>query len=125
VRRSEIRNLSLRQNKISNLGTVSVALMIRDWMDVGPVGNNPFSNERSSQTDGQRDTGRPEEEELQTYNTDSIPPIISLQGQQLGRLVTLDLKGNDIRVRFQFQFFRLREAHYFHRREALTTSLKF
>lgn len=99
VRRSEIRNLSLRQNKISNLGTVSVALMIRDWMDVGPVGNNPFSSDRTVGADGQRDAGRPEEEELQTYNTDSIPPIISLQGQQLGRLVTLDLKGNDIRVR--------------------------
>jgi protein phosphatase 1 regulatory subunit 37 len=78
--------------------------MIRDWMDVGPVGNNPFSSERSAQTDGQRDTERPEEEGLQTYNTDSIPPIISLQGQQLGRLVTLDLKGNDIRVRFGIKF---------------------
>lgn len=82
--------------------------MIRDWMDIGPVGNNPFSNDRSTQTDGQRDTSRTAEEEgstqFQTHNADSIPPVISLQGQQLGRLVTLDLKGNDIRVRLGVAF---------------------
>lgn len=104
MRRSEIRNLSLRQNKISNLGSVSLALMIRDWIDSGPVGNNPFSNDGSAQMGGQRVDGHPDEneilKELQTYNAKSIPPSISLQGQQLGRLVTLDLKGNDIRVCF-------------------------
>ena len=104
MRRSDIRNLSLRQNKISNLGTVSLALMIRDWTDSGPVGNNPFSNDRSASMDEQRVNGRSDEDEvstrLQTYNGESIPPSVSLQGHQLGRLVTLDLKGNDIRVNF-------------------------
>ena len=73
--------------------------MIRDWIDSGPVGNNPFSNDRLAQ--GQRVDGHDEVEvatEMQTYNAESIPPAISLQSQPLGRLVTLDLKGNDIRV---------------------------
>jgi hypothetical protein len=100
VRRSDIRNLSLRQNKISNLGTVSVALMIRDWVDTSPVGNNPFQNDRhvlfdmeSSHAEGEEDA-----EPLEAEKIAPIPPAIPLQEEHLGRLVTLDLKGNDIRV---------------------------
>lgn len=100
VRRSDIRNLSLRQNKISNLGTVSVALIIRDWVDTGSTGNNPFNNDRHVLFD--METSRAEGENgIEAQHEDvggSIPHAIPLQDEHLGRLVTLDLKGNDIRV---------------------------
>lgn len=103
MRRSDIRNLSLRQNKISNLGTVSIALMIRDWTDTASIGNNPFHNDRLVSSDAHAPV-RSEDDEVSRAqhlnNGGSIPPSIPLQEQQLGRLITLDLRGNDIRVRW-------------------------
>ncbi|KAJ9103242.1 hypothetical protein QFC21_002665 [Naganishia friedmannii] len=103
IRKSELRNLSLRQNRISNLGTVAIATMIRDWPDDTATGRNPFgTTERHgatvlfSETDHQADS---EDDQGQFHHPAEYPLSIpsSLTPQRLGQLVTLDLKKNDIR----------------------------
>ncbi|KAJ9105952.1 hypothetical protein QFC19_003286 [Naganishia cerealis] len=101
IRRSDLRNLSLRQNRISNLGTVAIATMIRDWADEAFTGRNPFDTDRSapllpSETD--QKTGNADDQ-VQSNQSPDHPIHIpsSITPERLGHLVTLDLKRNDIR----------------------------
>jgi hypothetical protein len=107
LRRSNLKNLSIRRNRINATGAVALALIIRDYPDNRPVAsavNSGVSNgeglfsrlnqegpraELSDATDGPRDPSVPS-----TYPsvTNSVDP------EKLGPLVTLDIKGNEIRV---------------------------
>lgn len=85
IRRSDIKNLSLRRNKINALGAVAVAVMLRDYPDAA-VSTNRLSPESLNLTGG-----KPNE----TKATTSVAPVT--EPEKLGRLVTLDVRTNDIK----------------------------
>lgn len=89
IRRSQVKNLSLRRNKINSLGAVAVAVMLRDYPD------SSISQDRLSPALRQLATSAANGDVVPGHF--SPPPTPDASDDKLGPLVTLDVRGNDMR----------------------------
>jgi hypothetical protein len=103
-----LKNLSMRRNRINATGAVAIALIIRDYPDNRPttsaINSGGVSNGDAlfSRLNGESmRAGTPDITE--TPRDFPVPPIhpsvvAGTEPEKLGPLVTLDIKGNEIRV---------------------------
>lgn len=91
LRRSHVKNLSLRRNKINALGAVAVAVMLRDYPDssISQDRLSPALRQLASSTANGGDVVPDHFSPARTANDSS--------DEKLGPLITLDVRGNDMR----------------------------
>lgn len=101
IRHSDLKNISLRRNRISNLGAVALALMIRDYPDSAVAHSASIPLVVSSSAGGVTTRTVPEGYGNPQLGGSALQRSVrALDGvERLGNLLTLDLKGNEIRVR--------------------------
>jgi len=107
LRRSNLKNLSIRRNRINATSAVAVALIIRDYPDNRPTAtaaNNGNTNGEALFLRLNQDIPRAGTPDAMDVERDlPLPPVhpwigYTSESEKLGSLVTLDVKGNDIRV---------------------------
>lgn len=109
LRRSNLKNLSIRRNRINATGAVAVALIIRDYPDNRPTAsavNTGNSNGEALFSRLNQDIPRAGTPDAMDGERDlPLPPVHPSIGhtsevEKLGSLVTLDVKGNDIKASY-------------------------